>query len=354
MAAIGRGPSRHWASPLQSGTCAARCRRCESPKTAIPRSPTTVTERIWSEPMAAGSISRWSPPRDPLHRLRYPAERSRRFQWHCRFPLSRMFRRTGPSLLVTSHDGGPWEPMECSDSGWLAPSTVDRRCGSIPQPGLLTGSPWCTARGTETSMSFGAMEQEFESWPMWADLPAHSVGRRTAARFGFPRKAGFGRCRRTDRDSTRCCRVGAPRPAVLRTLDSRRQILRFPAPDPCPSGYLPGNQLWTLDERRGLFRRASTEPVQLTSGPIRWNTPIPSKDGTKIFAQGVILRGELVRFDAQSSRLQPWLGGISAEFVTFSPDGKFVAYVTFPEGILWRANRDGSNPCNSPTLPCIP
>jgi Tol biopolymer transport system component len=74
------------------------------------------------------------------------------------------------------------------------------------------------------------------------------------------------------------------------------------------------------------------------------NTPIPSKDGTKIFAQGVILRGELDRYDAQARRLQPWLGGISAEFITFSPDGQFVAYVTFPEGILWRANRDGSHP----------
>jgi Tol biopolymer transport system component/DNA-binding winged helix-turn-helix (wHTH) protein len=107
---------------------------------------------------------------------------------------------------------------------------------------------------------------------------------------------------------------------------------------------LSASQLWVLDERRGLFRRAPTEPVQLTSGPIRLNTPIPSKDGTKIFAHGVILRGELVRYDSQSSRLQPYLGGISAEFVIFSPDGQFVAYVTFPEGILWRANRDGSHP----------
>ncbi len=114
------------------------------------------------------------------------------------------------------------------------------------------------------------------------------------------------------------------------------------------------SQLWVLDERRGLFRRAPTEPVQLTSGPIRWNSPIPSKDGTKIFAHGVILRGELVRYDAQSSRLQPWLGGISAEFVTFSPDGQFVAYVTFPEGILWRANRDGSHPVQLTDAPWYP
>jgi Tol biopolymer transport system component/DNA-binding winged helix-turn-helix (wHTH) protein len=118
--------------------------------------------------------------------------------------------------------------------------------------------------------------------------------------------------------------------------------------------HLPASQLWVLDERHGLFQRAPTDPVQLTSGPIRWNSPIPSKDGTKIFAHGVILRGELVRYDAQSSRLQPWLGGISAEFVIFSPDGQFVAYVTFPEGILWRANRDGSHPVQLTDAPLYP
>ena len=117
---------------------------------------------------------------------------------------------------------------------------------------------------------------------------------------------------------------------------------------------LPASQLWVLDERRGLLRRPPTEPVQLTSGPIRWNTPIPSKDGTKIFAHGVILRGELDRYDAQSGRPQPYLGGISADQVTFSRDGQFVAYVTFPEGILWRANRDGSHPVQLTDTPLYP
>jgi Tol biopolymer transport system component len=37
------------------------------------------------------------------------------------------------------------------------------------------------------------------------------------------------------------------------------------------------------------------------------------------------------------------LGGISAEFVSFSPDGRLIVYATFPEGDLWMANRDGSN-----------
>jgi Tol biopolymer transport system component/DNA-binding winged helix-turn-helix (wHTH) protein len=122
-------------------------------------------------------------------------------------------------------------------------------------------------------------------------------------------------------------------------------------------GNIPGSQLWVLDERRRLFQRAPAEPVQLTSGPIRWNNPIPSKDGTKIFAHGVIQRGELVRYDAQSRQFKPYLGGISAEFVSFSSDGQFVAYVTFPEGILWRANRDGSHPVQlteAPLYPIIP
>ncbi len=74
----------------------------------------------------------------------------------------------------------------------------------------------------------------------------------------------------------------------------------------------------------------------------------------KIFADGLILRGELVRFNAKSAQFEPWLGGISAEFVTFSPDGTSVAYVTFPEGILWRANRDGSNPVQLTSSPYYP
>jgi eukaryotic-like serine/threonine-protein kinase len=118
-----------------------------------------------------------------------------------------------------------------------------------------------------------------------------------------------------------------------------------------------GTQIWALDERRGLFRKAPVEPVQLTSGPIVWGTPVPSKDGKKIFAEGRTLRGELSRFDSHSKRFEPFLGGISAEFLDFSKDGKSVAYVSFPEGILWRADRDGSNRVQltePPMYPLIP
>ena len=90
---------------------------------------------------------------------------------------------------------------------------------------------------------------------------------------------------------------------------------------------LPGAQLWALDEGGSASPRSAAKPIQLTSGPINWGAPIPSKDGKKIFARGVTFRGELVRFDVHSQQFQPFLAGISAEFVSFSNDGQAVAYV---------------------------
>ena len=104
------------------------------------------------------------------------------------------------------------------------------------------------------------------------------------------------------------------------------------------------SQIWALDERHGVFRRPPGEPIQLTTGPLSWSGPIPGKDGKTIFAAGITARGELSRFDAKSKQFQPFLGGISAQGVRFSKDGQSVAYVSYPEGILWKANRDGSNP----------
>jgi eukaryotic-like serine/threonine-protein kinase len=112
------------------------------------------------------------------------------------------------------------------------------------------------------------------------------------------------------------------------------------------------SQIYALDERRGLFRRAAKEPFPLTSAPVGWGTPVFSKDGKKIFAYGSTRAGELMRLDPKSNQFQPFLGGISADSVAFSKDGQSVAYVSYPDDVLWRANRDGSNrvPLTSPPL----
>jgi len=90
------------------------------------------------------------------------------------------------------------------------------------------------------------------------------------------------------------------------------------------------------------------------SGPIGWSPPIFSKDGKKVFASGSTVRGELVRLDPKSNQFQHFLGGISADLIAFSKDGQYVASVTFPDGILWRANRDGSNRVQLTSPPLSP
>jgi eukaryotic-like serine/threonine-protein kinase len=102
-------------------------------------------------------------------------------------------------------------------------------------------------------------------------------------------------------------------------------------------------QIWALSESEGFLRQWRSKPIQLTSSPLSLFTPIPSKDGKKLFVAGRGYRGELERGEARSGRFTPFLSGISVEDVVFSNDGQSVAYVSYPEGILWRSKLDGSD-----------
>ncbi len=101
-----------------------------------------------------------------------------------------------------------------------------------------------------------------------------------------------------------------------------------------------GGQIWALPEKT-LFR-SKPEPILLTASPLSLSSPLPSKDGKKLFMIGQTFRGELTRYDTTSGRLVPFLNGISAEYVSFSKDGQWVAYVSYREGTLWRSRVDGS------------
>jgi Tol biopolymer transport system component/DNA-binding winged helix-turn-helix (wHTH) protein len=107
------------------------------------------------------------------------------------------------------------------------------------------------------------------------------------------------------------------------------------------SGF-PGSDVWALRETTGLFRRRSSMPFQLTTGPLSFTSLTPSADGEKLFAHGSQGRGELVRYDAESYQFVPFLSGISAGELDFSRDGRWVTYVSYPEYTLWRSRTDGS------------
>jgi Tol biopolymer transport system component len=101
--------------------------------------------------------------------------------------------------------------------------------------------------------------------------------------------------------------------------------------------------IWAIPEKADLFHKASREPVQLTAGPLNFYSPQPSLDGKKIYVIGEQPRSELVHYDAKSGQFLPYLSGISARGISFSRDGQWLSYVSYPEGNLWRCRIDGSN-----------
>jgi serine/threonine protein kinase len=95
-------------------------------------------------------------------------------------------------------------------------------------------------------------------------------------------------------------------------------------------------------ERHGILKGKVSQPVRLTDGPLSYSSALPSKDGKQIFVIGSKARGELVRYDQASKQFVPYLSGISAYETAFSRDGKWVAYISYPDRTLWRMRVDGS------------
>ena len=102
------------------------------------------------------------------------------------------------------------------------------------------------------------------------------------------------------------------------------------------------SDIFALAESRNLFRKNSGVPIRLTFGLLKFSNPLVSLDGRKIFVNGSQPRTELVRYDKSSKEFVPFLGGISAEDVSFSHDGKWIAYISIPDRQLWRSRVDGT------------
>jgi eukaryotic-like serine/threonine-protein kinase len=118
-----------------------------------------------------------------------------------------------------------------------------------------------------------------------------------------------------------------------------------------------GGNIWALQESNSAFRKYPSRLFQLTAGPVVFRALTPSPDGKKLFADGLQDRGELIRYDAQRRGFVPFLSGIWASDLNFSGDGKWVAYVSYPERTLWRSRIDGSDRLqltNPPVLAALP
>jgi DNA-binding winged helix-turn-helix (wHTH) protein/Tol biopolymer transport system component len=99
---------------------------------------------------------------------------------------------------------------------------------------------------------------------------------------------------------------------------------------------------WTLRETSTWLRKSTSQPVQLTVGPLFLTSPVPSSDSHKLFVVGQQRRAEVVRFDAKSGDFVPYLAGLSGGQVDFSRDNQWVTYIAYPDETLWRSKLDGS------------
>ena len=109
------------------------------------------------------------------------------------------------------------------------------------------------------------------------------------------------------------------------------------------SGRGGSRNVWIMADQTRGFRKSTREPVQLTTGPLVFSNPLPSRDGKKLFVIGAQPRAELVRYDKKTGEFVPFLGGISAGDLDFTRDGQWLAYVTYPGRLLWRSKADGSD-----------
>ncbi len=94
--------------------------------------------------------------------------------------------------------------------------------------------------------------------------------------------------------------------------------------------------LWALSP-------GSMEPLLMASGPTEFRPGAASPDGTRVYAVGSQKRGEVMQFNATAGEFTRFGSGLSADGVEFSPDGRWIAYVAYPEGTLWRSRPDGTD-----------
>jgi Tol biopolymer transport system component len=102
------------------------------------------------------------------------------------------------------------------------------------------------------------------------------------------------------------------------------------------------SKIWILPDTQSSLRKSPPTPVLLTTDPLNFYSPVPGRDGKKLFVMASQPRAELVRYDSNSGQFLPFLSGISAGDAEASPDGRSYLFVRYPDHSLWRSRADGS------------
>jgi DNA-binding winged helix-turn-helix (wHTH) protein/WD40 repeat protein len=103
-------------------------------------------------------------------------------------------------------------------------------------------------------------------------------------------------------------------------------------------------ELYVLGSRRWLGWMRRPQPQRLTAGSVSYWLPYEDPtDPRVIYAGGELAGGEAMKLNKQTGIFEPYLGGLSGDCLDYSPDGQWIAYVSFPGRELWKCRRDGSD-----------
>jgi Tol biopolymer transport system component len=100
--------------------------------------------------------------------------------------------------------------------------------------------------------------------------------------------------------------------------------------------------LWALPDSGRASDAGSPAVVPLTSGPMSFGNVSPAADNKNLWAIGVQPSVEAVKFDPGKKKFVPVASGVSATYLDFSSDGKWITYVAIPQGTMWKCRADGT------------
>jgi serine/threonine protein kinase/Tol biopolymer transport system component len=106
--------------------------------------------------------------------------------------------------------------------------------------------------------------------------------------------------------------------------------------------FFGAGDLFALPDPIGFFHRSGSAPTQLTFGPTQYQIGGFTPDGKKLLVTASERRPELVHYNPASKTFTPYLSAMPVGFVSFSRDGKSIAYVRVNDGTLWTSHLDGS------------
>jgi len=103
------------------------------------------------------------------------------------------------------------------------------------------------------------------------------------------------------------------------------------------------SNLWALREKGSWWRRSARGPFQLTLGPDSPWGGTPSRDGRHIFFYNGAWREDLEHMDVVTGQFSSLAPNSGVMHVSFSRDGKWIAYVDPQDGGLYRSRLDGTD-----------